>query len=203
MNLVTCQHEWVKQCQLRYRVDPPTGYRFEDAHYPEPECRNGTETVKLWYPDHIVHGALQTLNLQHPCMHGYRIHVEQDILQRVYPEYLEIYKEAHKLCQSLASRGVPKSEEHREKIAKALKGKTRSKEHCENISKAKKGVKNHKLQGRTISDETRRKQSEAAKKRYQETPHPRKGRTHSDETKKKVSEANKGKTPWNKGLKSQ
>ena len=106
--IITCQHEWVKQCQLRYRVEPPIGYRFENAHYPEPECRNGTETVRLWYPDHIVHGAIQTLNLQHPCMHGYRVHTEKDILQEVYPEYSELYKEAYKFCQSFAVKRLNK-----------------------------------------------------------------------------------------------
>jgi hypothetical protein len=104
MKLITCQHEWVKQCQLRYKVEPPIGYHFEDAHYPEPECRNGTETVRLWYPDHIVHGALQTFNLQHPCMHGYRVHAEREILLRVYPEYAELYEEAYSLCQTFAGR---------------------------------------------------------------------------------------------------
>ena len=103
--IITCQHEWVKQCQLRYRSEPPTGYHFEDAHYPEPECRNGAETARLWYPDHIVHGALQTLNLLHPCMHGCRVHVEREILLTVYPEYAELYEEAYKFCQSFASAG--------------------------------------------------------------------------------------------------
>ena len=100
--IVTCQHEWVELCQLRYRVDPPKGYHWEDAHYPEPECRNGIETVKLWYPDHIVHGALQTLNLQHPCMHGYRVHREREILTKEHPAYIDIYEEAYKFCQIYA-----------------------------------------------------------------------------------------------------
>jgi len=104
MKLITCQHEWVEQCQLRYKVEPPVGYHFEEAHYPEPECRNGTETVRLWYPDHIVHGALQTLNLQHPCMHGYRVHAEREILLTVYPEYAELYEEAYVFCQRFAAK---------------------------------------------------------------------------------------------------
>ena len=105
MKIITCQHEWVEQCQLRYRVEPPAGFHFEDAHYPEPECRNGIETVRLWYPDHIVQGALQTLNLQHPCMHGKGVHTERSILQMVYPEYLPLHGEAYTLCQRFASTG--------------------------------------------------------------------------------------------------
>jgi hypothetical protein len=103
MKIITCQHEWVKHCQLRYRVEPPTGYHFEDAHYPQPKCKNGVSTITLWYPDHVVHGALQTLNLQHPCMHGYRVHVERDIVQNVYPEYLGVFEEAYTFCQKFAS----------------------------------------------------------------------------------------------------
>lgn len=94
MELITCQHDWVEQCQLRYRVDPPTGYHWEDAHYPLSEKLGGTETVSLWYPDHIVQGALQTLQLQYPCLHGHRYQREREILRLVYPEYLEIYNEA-------------------------------------------------------------------------------------------------------------
>jgi len=108
MKIITCQHKWVEQCQLRYRVEPPVGYHFENAHYPEPECRNGAETVKLWYPDHIVHGALQTLNLRHPCMHGQRVHRERMILQEVYPEYLPLYEKAYKLCQGYAAKRAHK-----------------------------------------------------------------------------------------------
>ena len=104
MKIITCQHEWVEQCQLRYKVEPPIGYHFEDAHYPEPKCRNGIDTVRLWYPDHIVHGALQTLNLQHPCVHGYRVSNEREILQKIYPEYLPIYEEAYILCQQYAAK---------------------------------------------------------------------------------------------------
>lgn len=110
MEIITCQHEWVEQCQIRYRVEPPLGYHFEDAHYPEPECRNGIETVSLWYPDHIVQGALQTLNFQHPCMHGYRVQKERDILKEVYPEYLNIFEKAYAFCQKFASvRGCSKA----------------------------------------------------------------------------------------------
>lgn len=101
--IITCQHEWVEQCQLRYKVDPPSGYHWEDAHYPTPLCLNGIETKRLWYPDHVVHGALQTLNLQHPCMHGYRVHRERNILKDVYPEYLDIFEKAYALCQKYAS----------------------------------------------------------------------------------------------------
>ena len=121
--IITCQHEWVEQCQQRYRVEPSLGYHFEDAHYPEPECRNGLETVKLWYPDHIVHGALQTLNLQHPCMHGYRVHREREIVQQIYPEYQGIYEEAYLFHQSYAGkRGAHSLHQDKTNEGKSIQG---------------------------------------------------------------------------------
>lgn len=51
----------------------------------------------------------------------------------------------------------PMSAEHRRKIADALKGKVRSPEHCRKISEGKR---------RNMTDETRRKMSEAAKLRH-------------------------------------
>ena len=121
MKIITCQHEWIEQCQMRYRVEPPLGYRFEDAHYPEPECRNGTETIRLWYPDHIVHGALQTLDLQHPCMNGKRVPAERHVLQDVYPEYLEIFEKAYRFCQTYAGvRGASKTHAEKDEIGRSL-----------------------------------------------------------------------------------
>lgn len=104
MGIITCQHEWIRHCRLRYITEPPTGYHWEDAHYPLPKCKEGANTVNLWYPDHVVHGALQTLNLSHPCMHGFRCHIERQILKEVYPEYIDLYEEAYTLCQHYAGR---------------------------------------------------------------------------------------------------
>jgi hypothetical protein len=83
-----------------------------------------------------------------------------------------------KMAVAAIERGVPwegrehLSDEHKEKIAKALKGKKKSPQHVENFKKAVKGRKA-----------------------------PNEGVPHTDETKRKISEAKKGSTPWNKGLK--
>ena len=110
MAIITCHHEWIHQCKLRYITEPPLGYHWEDAHYPTPRSLKGTDTLRLWYPDHVVHGILQTLNLSHPCMHGCRCHRERQILREVYPEYISLYEKAYTLCQKYAGiRGCQKA----------------------------------------------------------------------------------------------
>lgn len=103
MELITCQHEWVKQCQLSYKCKPPVGYWFEDAHYPLSKKLGGASTVRLWYPDHIVQGVLQTLEYQHPCIFTRNVR-EPYILEEVYPEYLDLYWQAVRICKSYAGK---------------------------------------------------------------------------------------------------
>lgn len=92
--MITCQHEWVKQCQIKYRWEElPEWEHWEDAHYPTPLCLGGTETVRLWSRDHAVHGVLQSDNLGYPCLHGYRCHTDRDLIERFYPEYLELFEQ--------------------------------------------------------------------------------------------------------------
>ena len=101
MNLITCQHEWVKHCQQRYRCDPPVGFWFEDAHYPLSRKLGGETTIPLWYPDHIVQGVLQTLEYNYPCIFT-RNTDESRILADVYPDYLDLYWQAVFICKSCA-----------------------------------------------------------------------------------------------------
>ena len=92
--MITCQHEWIEQCQIKYRWEPlPEGEHWEDAHYPEPECRNGTETVRLWSRDHAVHGVLQSIGLGYPCLHGYRCNTDRALIEENYPEYLKLFEQ--------------------------------------------------------------------------------------------------------------
>jgi hypothetical protein len=89
--MITCQHEWIEQCQIKYRFESlPDGEHWEDAHYPIPECLGGTETVKLWSRDHAVHGFLQSEDLNQVCFHGYRRKTDRALIEVHYPEYLEL-----------------------------------------------------------------------------------------------------------------
>jgi hypothetical protein len=89
--MITCQHEWIEHCQIKYRFEPlPDGEHWEDAHYPVPECQGGTETVKLWSRDHAVHGFLQSEDLDQVCFHGYRRKSDRTLIEKYYPEYLEL-----------------------------------------------------------------------------------------------------------------
>jgi hypothetical protein len=98
--IIRCQQEWVDQCITRYRVEPPEGYHWENAHFPKSEKLGETNTIRLWHPDHIVQGCLQTLQFQHPCIDTRKLRIERPILEREYPEYLEVYDEAYRFCQS-------------------------------------------------------------------------------------------------------
>ncbi len=106
------------------------------------------------------------------------------------------------------NKGVPRSEETRRKISKALKGKRLSEEHRRKLAEAKKGERNPNY-GKPRSEETRRKIGEANRKTMKENwqnpeyrehmvrvhkgkPSPRKGMKLSKEWRQKLSEAHKG-----------
>ena len=101
--MIICQHDWVNQCRKRYRCNPPEGYWFEKAHYPLSEGLGGTETIPLWYPDHIVQGILQTLEYNYPCIFTRNLN-ELQILSEVYPEYIDLYQKAVFICKSYAGK---------------------------------------------------------------------------------------------------
>jgi group I intron endonuclease len=103
---------------------------------------------------------------------------------------LDVYNTLYNLAPTAGSQlGVHFSDEGKANISKAKKGKSitkpppRSDEHRAAISKA--------LKGKKLSEETRRKMSEAQKNTVRK---PR-----SEETKRKISESRKGIPPWNKG----
>lgn len=103
--MIVCQHEWVKQCQLKYRYEAiPEGEHWEDAHYPVPACDNGTETISLWSRDHAVHGVLQSESLGRPCIHGYRINFDKPLIKNYYPEYLDLYNKWYREHKSRAGK---------------------------------------------------------------------------------------------------
>jgi len=103
--MITCQHEWVKQCQLKYRWEQlPDGEHWEDAHYPIPLCLGGTETVRLWSRDHAVHGPLQSEEFNHPCLHGFRTNTDRELISTYYPEYLDLYNKWRSILSGLSGK---------------------------------------------------------------------------------------------------
>jgi hypothetical protein len=108
------QENWVTTCLSGYRVNPPRGYHFENAHYPLSKKLGGTKTIRLWYPDHIVQGCLQTLENNYPCIDTRKADRERSILRDVYPEYLDLYDQATLICRRHANNKQALSG-HREK----------------------------------------------------------------------------------------
>ena len=87
------QREFVESCLVKYQQEEiPTNQVWEDAHYPTPKCKGGTEIIKLWSSDHTLQGILQSAELDHRCFH-HRANT-QDLfnLTSYYPEYLELFE---------------------------------------------------------------------------------------------------------------
>ena len=118
--MITCQHEWVKQCLIKYRFESlPEGEHWEAAHYPIPECRNGTETVKLWSRDHAVHGFLQSEDLDQVCFHGFRRKTDRALIEQHHPDYLELCDRWFSEAQRRAlQKAIEKDPEHQSKAGK-------------------------------------------------------------------------------------
>ena len=96
----------------------------------------------------------------------------------------------HSEHQRLHNKGMHHSVETRKKISESQKGKKgshHSKDTRKKISESMKGKK--------LSEEHRRKLSEAHKGKMTWN----KGKHLSDDTRRKISESLKGKVPWNKG----
>ncbi len=103
--MITCQHEWIEQCLIKYRFEPlPEGEHWEEAHYPVPRSRGGTNTVMLWSRDHAVHGILQSEDLDAVCLHGYRRHTDRLLIENNYSEYLPLYDKWYKEHKSRAGK---------------------------------------------------------------------------------------------------
>lgn len=121
--MITCQHEWIEQCQIKYRYEPlPEGEHWEDAHYPIPRSLGGTETVKLWSRDHAVHGPIQSENLNQVCLDGRRFKFDRALIEEHYPVYLDLYDKWYKESKARAGRAscIKRNEEDTEYWDKTL-----------------------------------------------------------------------------------
>jgi hypothetical protein len=99
------QEEWIESCLVKYRLEQlPEEEHWEEAHYPIPKCDGGTRVIRLWSRDHSVHGVVQSEELQRPCIHGYRVHWDRNLLSLYYPEWLGLYEKWYKEHKSRAGK---------------------------------------------------------------------------------------------------
>lgn len=102
MKILT-QKEFVDSCLAKYRWETiPEGMKFEDAHYPAPKCKKGTETISLWSCDHSLQGLFQSEELNHPCLDGRSRAKDIRNLEQYYPEYLPLFYKWDKIQKSRA-----------------------------------------------------------------------------------------------------
>ena len=83
------QKEFVEGCYNWYReadLQPgnPEDGDWDEAHYPVPKCKGGTETILLLKEHHAVQGVIQSEELQWRCIWGW----EEKYLEG---EYLELF----------------------------------------------------------------------------------------------------------------
>ena len=107
------QKDFIDECLKKYEYESLSQNEcWEDAHYPEPECRNGTETVRLWSRDHAAHGVIQSEELNHPCLHSYRWHTDRNFIESYYIELLPLLiKWQTNLVKMASPKGVEKNKE--------------------------------------------------------------------------------------------
>ena len=83
------QKEFVEGCYNWYReadLQPgnPEDGDWDEAHYPVPKCKDGTETILLLKGHHAIQGVIQCEEYQWVCIFGW----EKEYLSG---EYLELY----------------------------------------------------------------------------------------------------------------
>jgi hypothetical protein len=104
MKILT-QKEFVDSCIAKYRWEViPEGMEFEDAHYPDPKCKEGTETIPLWSCDHTLQGLFQSEELNHPCLDGRSFEKDTLNLEKYYPEYLPLLYKWDKIRRSIGGK---------------------------------------------------------------------------------------------------
>ena len=100
--LILSQYEWVDQCLTKYRHEPDANAKFETAHFPKSRVMGGVSTIQLLPEDHVVQGLLATLEFGVPNIYPGSFRRDMALLQEHYPEYLPLYEETYRFCQSYA-----------------------------------------------------------------------------------------------------
>jgi hypothetical protein len=101
------QHDFIRLCLTKYETTPlPEGEVWEEAHYPVPSCKGGTEVVLLWSRDHSFQGVLQSEEYSYPCLHGFRKLLDEENLRQHYPDCLPLFYKWYKKLQSLGGQAA-------------------------------------------------------------------------------------------------
>lgn len=86
------QEQFVRDCMDKYFfTEIPSDQKWEEAHFPTPECLGGEDTVMLWSADHTVQGLLQSVELDHKCFYHSANGKDLCNLETYYPEYLQLF----------------------------------------------------------------------------------------------------------------
>jgi hypothetical protein len=115
------QKEFVEGCLNYYReadLQPgnPEDGEWNEAHYPVPKCKEGTETVLLLREHHAVQGVLQSEEFQWRCLFGWE---EKFLSGELLELYTKWFREGVKL-QWEAKTEEEKTLESEKKRAKLL-----------------------------------------------------------------------------------
>jgi hypothetical protein len=99
------QHEFIGSCLIKYRYEKiPKGMEWNDAHYPLPKCKKGTQTVPLWRSDHAAHNVIQSEEIGHPCIFSWE-------LEHLVDEYEYLVPYFHKWKSILGKQAAAKAKE--------------------------------------------------------------------------------------------
>lgn len=98
----------------------------------------------------------------------------------------EFYNKCNATTTMFDVKGTTLSDEHREKIGKAVKGRIFTEETRKRMSDAQ--------TGRIVSESSKTKQSQTMKGKYTGENHPMYGKTHSKEAKEKIGNSSSGRS---------
>lgn len=132
-------------------------------------CRDDISKIKNY--DKAINDTTQTWEIHHRleltldgefALTPEQLKMHDMYYNRPYYELIFLTPAEHR---NIHHKGKTISGEHRMRISKAIKGRIFSEEHCKKISESKKGEKNPNY-GKHFTEETRRKMSEAHKRRW-------------------------------------
>lgn len=122
------QENFVESCRSKYAWERiPEGQVWHDAHYPEPECRGGVNTVPLWESDHAAHNVIQSEELGHPCIFGWEIQYlvgEYEYLAPIFDKWLKELRRIAGRSRGLKQSRAVKQENGRKMNLKMLERMT-------------------------------------------------------------------------------